>query len=127
MTPVPTRRRVLGALASLAVTRGCAGLTGRRIPETGAIAFENDSADRQTASVTVTGPDGTTVFDDTLAAGPRRIASSEPVVTEPGAYDVWASVGPATARGRVAFPGPDVVGYVLVFYQAGDLTVLGPT
>jgi hypothetical protein len=32
-----------------------------------------------------------------------------------------------TARGRVEFPGPEVVGEVLVFYQVGDLTVLGPT
>jgi hypothetical protein len=118
----------VSALVPLAAsTAGCGALTGRQIPETGAVAFENDSRARQSAAITVTGPDGTTVFDDTLTAGARRIAASEPVVTEPGAYDVQASVGATAATGEVVFEGPELVGYVLVFYQEGDLTVLGPT
>jgi hypothetical protein len=95
-----SRRTVLaGVAAALSATAGCGRLTGRRIPETGAVGFENDSPNRQTAAITVTGPDGTTLFDDSLTAGGRRIAASDPVVTEPGAYDVRAAVGEVTATG----------------------------
>lgn len=128
MKSTPRRRTVLGALAAgLSATAGCGRLTGRQIPQTGAVGFENDTQNRETAAITVTGPDGETLFDDTLTAGGRRIASSDPVVTEPGAYDVQAAVGEVTARGEVVFEGPELIGYILIFYQEGDLSVFGPT